>query len=487
MSSELLVEEGDVEVEEHPDVAFLLVAALLGARRTVQGVEMLRRLETITATRPDWRPWRARLEFLWAVFAEQTADIPGVLEHSAAATRLMGAGNHPSVVLETQGGHLLHTIDSVASARLPLLAARARIGLGDPYEAQAILEARYGSLGAAEARQPALMATVACGQGRLSDALRLADAALHRAQRDGGPTEFESLEARVVLAEVFFERNALDAAQVELQAALRWCCLTEATPWMWTVKASLARLAVAQQRAGDAVPCLQDLRQVGASGFLPQPVVRALNQVEVDGRLQLGDLEGAVRFVRAGRPDEFDRETLARVELCSGRPDRVIAHLSVGRAPSLATHIRRLLLMACAEEQQGRTDKAIDSVRRAVDAAQPEQYIRPFLEHATQIFPLLGRIGASSPSRYLSELTYQTELMAATTGISTHATVLEPLTERERQVLQYLPSHRTVRQIARLMVVSANTVKTHQKNVYRKIGATSRDEAVTIARSYGLI
>ena len=227
-------------------MAFLLVAALLGARRTVQAVEMLRRLETITATRPDWRPWRARLEFLWAVFAEQTADIPGVLEHSAAATRLMGAGDHPSVVLETQGGHLLHTIDSVASARLPLLAARARIGLGDPYEAQAILEARYGSLGAAEARQPALMATVACGQGRLSDALRLADAALHRAQRDGGPTEFENLEARVVLAEVFFERNALDAAQVELQAALRWCCLTEATPWMWTVKASLARLAVAQ-------------------------------------------------------------------------------------------------------------------------------------------------------------------------------------------------------------------------------------------------
>ena len=141
----------------------------------------------------------------------------------------------------------------------------------------------------------------------------------------------------------------------------------------------------------------------------------------------------------------------------------------------------------CAEEQQGRTDKATDSVRRAVDAGQPEQYIRPFLEHATQIFPLLCSIGASSPNRYLSELINQTEQMAATTGISRQATMLEPLTERERQVLQYLPSHRTVRQIARLMLVSANTVKTHQKNLYRKIGATSRDEAVTIARSYRLI
>ncbi len=94
----------DVDVEEHPDVAFLLVAALLGARRTVQAAELLRRLETMTASRSDWRPWRARSEFLWAVYAEQTADIPGVLEHSAAATRLMGAAaDHPSAVPRDPG------------------------------------------------------------------------------------------------------------------------------------------------------------------------------------------------------------------------------------------------------------------------------------------------------------------------------------------------------------------------------------------------
>ena len=488
MSSQLLVQEFGVDVETQTDVTFLLVAALLGARRMVEAAELLRRLEAITESRSDWRQWRARSEFLWAVYAEHTADVPGVLAHSEAATRLMRiAGDQPSVVPETQGCRLLQTVDTVASERLPLLAARAKIGLGDPHEAEAMLEARYGSLGAAEASQPALMARVACGQGRLSDAFRLAGAALHTAERNCVRTEFESLEARVVLAEVFFERNALDAARAELQAALRWSCLTEAAPWIWIVKANLARLSVAQQRAGDAAPFIEELRQIGESGPLPQPVIRVLNQVEVDCRLQLGDVEGAVRFVRNGRPGDFDCETVAGVELSSGRPDRVIAQLSAGRAPNLATHIRRLVLFACAEEQQGRTDKAIDSVRRAIDAAQPEHYVRPFLEHATQILPLLGNILASSPNRYLSELTNQTQQIAAKTGICRQGRVLEPLTERERQVLQYLPSHRTVRQIAKLMLVSANTVKTHQKNVYRKTGATSRDEAVTIARSYGLI
>jgi DNA-binding CsgD family transcriptional regulator len=65
--------------------------------------------------------------------------------------------------------------------------------------------------------------------------------------------------------------------------------------------------------------------------------------------------------------------------------------------------------------------------------------------------------------------------------------LLEPLSERERQVLQYLPSHRTTRQIAELMFVSTSTVKTHQKSIYRKIGATCRDEAVTIAGGHALI
>lgn len=150
-------------------------------------------------------------------------------------------------------------------------------------------------------------------------------------------------------------------------------------------------------------------------------------------------------------------------------------------------HIRRLVLLACAEQQQGRTDKAIDSVRRAVDAAQHERYIRPFLEHATAVFPLLRSIKASALNCYLSDLTSQTEEIASKSGISRPASLLEPLTDRERQVLQHLPSHRTVGQIARLMFLSANTVKTHQKNIYRKTGATSRDEAVTIARSYGLL
>jgi LuxR family maltose regulon positive regulatory protein len=67
------------------------------------------------------------------------------------------------------------------------------------------------------------------------------------------------------------------------------------------------------------------------------------------------------------------------------------------------------------------------------------------------------------------------------------AAVVEPLTEREQEVLRYLPTHLTLRQIGMAMYLSTNTVKTHVKAIYRKIGAFSRHDAVTIARTDGLI
>jgi LuxR family maltose regulon positive regulatory protein len=65
--------------------------------------------------------------------------------------------------------------------------------------------------------------------------------------------------------------------------------------------------------------------------------------------------------------------------------------------------------------------------------------------------------------------------------------MIEPLTDRERQVLGYLPSHLSTRQIAAAIYVSPNTVKTHMKAIYRKMGAASRSEAVAIAVGRGLL
>ncbi len=483
----VLIDSHGGDPADGPEGTYLLAAALLGARRMAQAAQLLQRLVVIAAGRPDRLQWKARVEFLWAVYAEQIADLSGVLEHCAAAAQIFGpAGQMPNPQVGPGSSHCLPTIDAVIAEQLPLVAARAHIAQGESTEAEAILLGRYGPPEDAESSQPATLAMLACQQGRLSAALRLATGALSAAERQDTAAELVDLEARLVLAEVFFERNQLDASWRQLETGLRLCWLTGATHWMWPIEIDLARVQLAHKEVGQALHRLEHLRVKGA-GFLSQPMLRKLNQVAVECRLEMDDLDGALGVAKSTLPAEIPCETLARIDLACGRPDRVVARLGTTPSPNLAVQIRRLLLLACAEYQQGRTPHAYDLTRWAVEAAQPERYIRPFLDQPAQTLRLLRGIAGPSPDPRLLGLITEAERLTPDVLPDQAPTVLEPLTEREREVLRYLPSHLNLRQIALLMCVSTNTVKTHVKAVYRKTGAISRDNAVTIARIHGLL
>jgi LuxR family maltose regulon positive regulatory protein len=153
----------------------------------------------------------------------------------------------------------------------------------------------------------------------------------------------------------------------------------------------------------------------------------------------------------------------------------------------LAHAVRRLVWLACAERQYGRSGRANDAIHRALSTAGPEGYVRPFLEAGAQILPLLRGVLATERDPYLAQLVGQAERVAPVTGPNRPGAGLECLTDRERQVLGYLSTHLTTSQIAARFYISTNTTKSHIKAVYRKLGASSRDEAVATAVSLGLL
>jgi DNA-binding NarL/FixJ family response regulator len=461
------------DVDQHPEAIYLLAASLLGARRIARAAFWLRRLDSMTVGRPDGEEWGRRSAFLWAIYAEQTGDLASVLEQSAKAApqtspALAKASDARS---DHPGWSLLKTVDTIASEKLPLLAARAHIELGQLHQGETILEDHYGFPGELETSQPSILATLACRQGRLRDGQRLAEAALDSARRQDSTTELVDVEARLALGEVFFERNELDAAQEQLHAALELCCLTGATSWMWAVEMDLARLSVAQLRPVEAVERLHHLRHLKDAGFLTQSLKQKLNQIEVDCRLQLGDLEGAVLVARSSPPGDIDNVTRARVDLRCGRPDHALTKLKADRSPYPAVQMRQAILTACAEHQLGRRHRATQILRRTVEAAQPEGYLRPFLDEATRLLPLLRSLGLPSWNGYEARLLLHAERLAPSASTDAGTNMLEPLTDRERQVLQFLPSHLNVRQISVQMCLSVNTIKTHVRAIYRKTGA----------------
>jgi LuxR family maltose regulon positive regulatory protein len=121
----------------------------------------------------------------------------------------------------------------------------------------------------------------------------------------------------------------------------------------------------------------------------------------------------------------------------------------------------------------------------ALDLAAPRRALRTLVYGPVPVRDLLirnvGRFGAHEG--FVAEVLSA----GAETGPALHSASVEALTSRELSVLRDLPSLLSVEQMAEAHVVSANTVKTHLKAIYRKLGVSSRREAVDRARELGLL
>ncbi|WP_433275323.1 LuxR C-terminal-related transcriptional regulator [Pseudonocardia xinjiangensis] len=135
----------------------------------------------------------------------------------------------------------------------------------------------------------------------------------------------------------------------------------------------------------------------------------------------------------------------------------------------------------------GDEDAAPDRLEEALTAAEPWSLRRPFLAEVIDLRPLLERRlerGTLVPAFVVDILT---RLSGAAGAAPENRAQVDPLTERERTVLRYLASTLSNSEIAAELYVSVNTVKTHERALYRKLGVTNRREAVAQARALDLL
>jgi LuxR family transcriptional regulator, maltose regulon positive regulatory protein len=345
------------------------------------------------------------------------------------------------------------------------------------------------------------------GQGRLGAALQTYWQGLELAAEAG--LRAAAGVAHVGLAEILREQNELDAA---LEHATEGVALCRQLGYAQQLVTSLTALAWIRQARGDQAGAVEAIGE--AERVLPSPemAVDLMFPVAVQrARLLLaqGEVSAAARWTAArglGVEEEpsylREREylVLARVLLAQGKPDQALPLLArlreeVETARRTGDLIEILALQALALWAGSEKERAVSTLARALSLAEPEGYVRTFVDEGPPIAQLLsgvlevqqrGSLDPPVPAHYLRKLIAALE-RDATGAKSPDVGLPEPLSERELEVLALLASGKSNRQISSQLFVSVGTVKSHINNLYRKLDAHSRTQAVARARELKLL
>jgi LuxR family transcriptional regulator, maltose regulon positive regulatory protein len=199
---------------------------------------------------------------------------------------------------------------------------------------------------------------------------------------------------------------------------------------------------------------------------------------------------------------ETGQITRARLTMVRGEHDEALRLLEGLREAAEASDrkgnlLEILVLQALALWATNEKERAVTTLTRALVLAEPEGYVRTFADEGALMGDLLSEVldaqqrGRRDPATPSVPIRYLAKLLAALAqedaAPAAEVRLPEPLSERELQVLALVAASMSNKEIAGRLFVSVTTVKTHINNLYRKLDARSRIQAVARAREMGIL
>lgn len=362
-------------------------------------------------------------------------------------------------------------------------------------------------------------------RGQLHQASAIWQQAQHLAYgRHNRPLPVASIP-KVGLGRLYYERNQLDEAAAYLEEAVQLARQAGLGPTVLNGAMALSQLRQAQGAPDEAHAVLRlaaavmqptqmallDLRLGAATARLWLRQRRLEQAAAWAARLMANyGLESATA---PGDWFEFEYTLLARIWLAQGKTDEandLLAQLlcgaeAAGRAGKV---IEILTIQALAQQAQGDSETAQKTLCRALTLAEPEGYLRLFVDEGRPLGELLARVvlADTAVSAYAAQLLTAFEAKPipghsppeATTGPEPAATppeitpdlahwLAEPLSERELEALRLAAEGLTNRQIGERLFIATATVKKHMENIYGKLYVQNRTQAVARGRELGLL
>ena len=385
--------------------------------------------------------------------------------------------------------------------RARILAGRGAVELwsGRLPEATHVLEAAVAAEAAADeaaeerASSAGLLALVEALRGRLRRAAELAGQAVLVVDEHRSPGWNPNPAALIALAWAHVERNELREARSYLKQADD---VLGASPDKLLGTVAYLAAANGALAEGRAAVATQIIARARASSPIPAWLDQQLSLVESRAYAAAGDIQAALAAAgRAGGETSLEvAVTLANAWATAGDAE----HARRALAPALAAEsgtpyrvrLQAWLVDARLGYASGDRARGRRSFAAALRLAEPEQLRLPFAAEHRWIGPALQRdpeLAATHRSLLAPAVLHEQLPAPARAPDQAPVLVVEPLTEREREVLRHVSGMLNTAEVASEMFISVNTVKTHLRSIYRKLAAGHRAEAVRRARQLQLI
>jgi LuxR family maltose regulon positive regulatory protein len=337
-----------------------------------------------------------------------------------------------------------------------------------------------------------ILATIGLGNIQAAEnQLHLAAQTYQRAMQLAGEHPLPlTCEACLGLARLFYEWNDLDAAQRHGQQSVQLARQIETSDITIAGGVFLARLKLAQRDVAGAAAILDEARQfVRQHNFTYR--MPEVAEAQVLMLIQQGDLAAAAHLAQAHAPPTSQ----ARVHLAKDDTSAALAVLDPWRQQMEAKGwqdeiLKVMVLQAVALHAHGEKDKTMQLLGDALALAEPGGFIRTFVDEGIPMAQLLLEAAARGMMP-----DYTGKLLAAfeaeeqkSEGISPPSQPLvEPLSQRELEVLQLVAQGLSNREISERLFLALDTVKGHNRRIYGKLGVKNRTQAINKARALNIL
>jgi LuxR family maltose regulon positive regulatory protein len=497
---------------------FLLSSGQLGAaERSLQAVEHSldsrpdRATETESqeqnsVTSSDRVRLRGRVAAIRAFLASYRADVQGIIQHAHQALEYLSEQDLTwrSITAITLGDAQGFKGDMTAAYEARLEALKACKAAGDIY---CILVASNK------------LAITLRAQGRLKRTIEMCQQQLQLAEQSGISQSVVVGWLLAIWGETLAELNDLDGA---VRLAKKGFKLAERSGNLQMLGCGymcLARILFSRGDLTGAEELTQKMENIGRESNLPPWISDQIAAWQARLWLAQGKLEAASQWMEergldiGGEPiplheidyfSVFDYQILARILIAQGRLDetaRLLQRLleAAEAGGRTAKMIEILNLQALSLQARGGIDQAIATLEKALTLAEPEGFIRIFVDEGPPMAQLLREAAARGiMPDYTAKLLAifegatkdegrTTRPSAASAADRPPSVLVEPLSERELEVLQLIAEGLTNREIASRLSVSLNTVKVHTRNIYGKLNVHSRTQAIVRSQELGLL